>query len=269
MSGKVKIGQVARSTPFDDTTGKGFDTPPASSLNVQTALEDLRNHTIYISRTQATTASGTLTLNVTDMTLQFLTGTATGYSVVLPDATTLLPGWHYKIDNTTTQPVAIKDGSGAILFTLGESSIAEFTLQSNSSVAGAWVFWQTLINTGAGVITYNSVSATTFSTTSTSDVIITGFTVTPQAGTYQCLYNAASFLTTTPKSHWWSFYKNGTQVLGSERYQDTSHSNEGMVDSLVSLVTFNGTETFDVRVRTENGTLSIFDRTMILIRLGA
>jgi len=264
----ISSTQVASSTPFDDTTGKGFNTPPNSATDVQLALEALRNHTIFISRTQATTLNGILTLSVVDSTLQFLTGTAAGYSIVLPDATTLLPGWHYKIDNTTNQTVTIKDGSGAILFVLGQSSTAEFTLQTNSSAAGTWVFWQTLINIGSGVITYSIASSTNFTTTSTTYVTITDMTLTPEAGTYGVWYNGGSILSTTPKFHGWSIFKNGIVIVDSERLQDTAHSNQNMVDSTMTIANFNGTDTCDVRVLAESGTLTITNRSLLMIRLG-
>ena len=119
----VSSTQVASSTPFDNSVGDGY-----LGTDVQSALQELRDYTVYDSQTTATTLNGTLTLlspvaggqdggnGATSTSLQFLTGTATGFSVVLPSALTLSVGMHYKIDNTSTQPVTIKDGSGATLF---------------------------------------------------------------------------------------------------------------------------------------------------------
>jgi hypothetical protein len=255
--------QVAKSTPFDNSTGHGY-----SSANVQDALEELRAHTVHDSETTATTASGTRTLTSTNKNFQFLTGTAAGYSVKLPDATTIPLTSVYQIANTTNQTISVKDSTGASLFTLGQNSIGYCYLQLNGTAAGTWVFWQVLASsTASGIINYQLTSTVDFVTTSTSDVQITSFTLTPQAGTYACWYNAESLLTTTPKTHWWSFYKNSTQVADSERAQDTAHSNQNMMDTTMSTITFNGTDTISVYVRTQNGTLTIGSRTMILIRL--
>lgn len=255
---------VAKSVPFD-TTSQSY-----LSTNIQDALQEVRERVVWPSTSTATTASGTLTLTASSLSMQFLTGSATAYSVVLPDATTLFLGRKFEIDNQSSQPVTITDGSGAALVTLGQTSIAYVTLQTNGTTAGGWVLWQVFTNSlASGILNYQVLSSTAFDTASTTDVMITGFTVTPQAGTYAVWYNGASFLTTTPKSHWWSIYKNGTRVADSERSQDTGHSSQNMTDSTMSVVVFDGSETCDVRVRTQNGTLTVNQRTLLLIRLGS
>lgn len=264
----ISSSSVSSSVPFDNVAAPSF-----ASTDVQAAIKEIREQPVFNSATQATTAAGTRTLTVTDLYTQFFTGSAAGYSIQLPNAT-LFPGntppnsAYFQLFNTTAQTIQVKDGSGANLFTLAQNSVAFIWLQSNPNAAGVWVYTQTSISTASGIITYNLTSSTTFSTTSITDVVITGFTLTPQAGTYGCWYNGASLLTTTPKTHWWSFYKSGSQIADSERSQDTAHSNQNMADSTMSIVQFNGTDTMDVRVRTQNGTLSIDQRSMLLIRLG-
>lgn len=219
----------------------------------------------------ATTAAGTLTLTAASNTVQHLTGSAAGFNIVLPVATTLSIGWRYQLSNTTSQTIQVKDGSGANEFVLSQSSIAYLELTNNTTASGTWLFWQVLAtSTASGIINYNLVSSTVFTTSSQTDVVITAFSVTPQAGTYGCWYNASSFYTTTPKSHWWSFYKDGVQIVDSERLQDTAHSSQTMVDTTITVASFNGSQTMDVRVRCANtGALTINARTMILIRLGS
>lgn len=261
----VASTQVASSTPFDNSTGKGF-----VGTDVQTVLEELRDHTIYDSRTQATSAAGTLTLTSTDVNLQYLTGTAVGYTVKMPDATTLSLAAYYQIINTSTQSIAINDGSGALLFNLSSNSIGFLTLQLNGTAAGTWIWWQTLIGVANGAVTYNITSSTAFTTSSTTDVIITGMTLTPIAGTYAVWYNAEAFYTTTPKTHWWNIYKTGVKIADTERSQDTAHSSQNMVDSTMTIAQFNGTDTCDVRVRCDTtGSLTINNRSLLMIRLGA
>jgi len=264
MGRRDLITPVSKQVPFDATTGRGFD----ASTEVQSALEHLRDHTVYVSNSTTTTASGNLNLTNTDKNLQYLTGTATGYSVVLPNATTLTKGAHYQIINTSSQPVNTKNNAGELLQIVSQTSIGYYWLQDNSTAAGTWVYWQVITNTATGIVRYNLISATNFNTTSTSDVPITGFTLTPQAGTYAIWYNAKSFLTTTPKAHWWTIYKAGSAITDSERQQDTAHSNQEMVDTTMTITQVNGSQALDVRVRTENGTLTIRQRSLLLIRLG-
>lgn len=120
-----------------------------------------------------------------------------------------------------------------------------------------------------GISNYNIVSSTAFTTSSQTDVVITGLTVTPASGTYAVWYNAESFYTTTPKSHWWSVYKAGAQIADSLRFQDTAHSNQNMADSTMTIVQVNGSQAIDVRVRCDtSGSLTVNQRSLLFIRLG-
>lgn len=259
------ISQVASEIPFDNTTGRGF-----TSEDCQTTIEEIRDHTVYTSSSTAISAAGTLSLTSSSNNLQYLTGSGAGYSVVLPNATTIPVGSLYQIINTTNETVDIKDGSSALLFTLSQNSIGYLYLQLNGTSAGTWVYFQVLASsTSSGIINYNITSTTPFTTSSTTDVVITGFTVTPQAGTYCVWYNASVFYTTTPIAHYWSIYKGGSKVADSARQQDTAHSNQTMVDSTMAVISCNGSAAVDVRVRRgTSGALTVNARTLILIRLG-
>lgn len=126
----------------------------------------------------------------------------------------------------------------------------------------------------AGALTigfYNLSSSTAFSTSTryTSFALITGFTLTPRSGQYAVLYNASVYYTTTPKAHYWQFYKAGSAVSTSLRSQDTAHSNQNMVDSSIDIISVNGSQAIDVRVACDNtGTLTVNQRSLVLIRLG-
>lgn len=223
----------------------------------------------YEQQSTAITTNGTLNLNVDSFTYQILTGSATGYSIVLPDATTVTPGLEFQFYNTTNNTIAVKNNSGTTLATIAQNTYMHIKLRANSTQDGVWDLWQILLSSiASGVINYTLSSSTAFNTTSTSYVQITGFSVTPQAGTYAIWYNAESFLTTTPKTHWWAIFRNGSIIQESERSQDTAHSNQNMVDATMCISTFNGSQSIDVRVKTTNGTLTINDRSLILIRLG-
>lgn len=224
----------------------------------------------YIPTSITTTLNGTYNLTVNSVCLFFLTGTQTGFSVVLPDATTLQNGRKFIIANTTSQVVTVKNSTGATLFVLSQNSIGYIYLQLNTTAIGTWIYYQILASsTASGVINYNLTSTTPFSTSATTDTLITGFTLTPQAGTYAIWYNASVLHTTTPIAHYWSLYKAGAKVADSERQQDTAHSNQVMVDSTMAIVSLNGSQTIDVRVRRgTSGTLTVNARSLLLIRLG-
>ena len=254
--------QVAASVPFDNS-GAAY-----RGADVQSALEEARRRIVHDADITATTLNGTKVLTDNSDSLQILTGTAAGYSLTLPTGTAMFQGRKFEIVNSSSQPVTIKDADGVTLFVLGQTSIAFLTLQSNSTTAGVWVTWQTFIGVASGILNYSLTAITPFVTTSTTDVVITAFTITPTAGTYVALYNGGSFLTTTPRNHWWSMYKAGVKVPDSERQQRTSASNQVMVDTLQTIVQVNGSESLDIRVRTENGSLTINSRSLLLVRLG-
>src|SRR5665213_1403305 len=194
---KAYIGstQVASSVPFDNTTGDGF-----IGSNVQSALQELRNYTIYDSNTTATTTNGTLILSsptdggdiALSKSLQFLTGSATGYSVQLPDAMALSLSAYYQIINKGSHPVVINDGSCSLLFNLGQNSIGYAYLQLNGTIAGIWIYHQISTNNVGILPNYSITSSVPFTTSASSDTLITGMTTTPQAGTYAIWYSASS-----------------------------------------------------------------------------
>ena len=100
----------------------------------------------------------TTTLNGSSTLIDFppsvlILGNQPGYSVSLPDATTLLQGsaW-YDIWNLSTQPVSIKDNGGNVLLTLMNGSRVEISLSSASTTNGVWTFASTLSGTSGSTL---------------------------------------------------------------------------------------------------------------------
>jgi hypothetical protein len=81
--------------------------------------EFLKARTSGLTPTNTTTSlDGTLTLSSSSTSLHFLVGSATGFSVVLPDANTLQNGTNYRFYNQSTAPITIKRFGGTTLFTI-------------------------------------------------------------------------------------------------------------------------------------------------------
>jgi hypothetical protein len=263
----VGTSPVAQSVPMDNLPSF------YSGTSVQEAFDELRKRSMLIPQSNTITLNGTLTLTSSSNALQFFSGTASGYSVVLPAANTIKIGELIILANSGNSTIQVKDGSGANLFTLSQNSIAYCYLRVDSTVAGTWLYYQVLASsTASGIVNYTLDDATPFVNSTTrfpNYVQITGFSITPQAGTYAVWYNATVFYTTTPKAHYWAFYKGGVREAGSVRSQDTAHSNQTMVDSSIDVLSFDGATALDVRVSCDNtGTLTVNSRTLILIRLG-
>ena len=218
------------------------------------------------------TNNGDLPLDKYSNYEQEIKGAGTPFTITLPDATTLDVGRRFQIYNATSNQIVVRTFGGVTLFTLSQTSVAEIILDTQLNAAGTWIQWQIFISSIAqGILNYNISSDTPFSTSvrNPSFDVITGFTVTPQAGTYLVLYNASIYYTTVPKGHWWAIFKAGVKVANTERQQDTAHSNQVMVDSTQGIITFSGSETCDVRVSCDNtGTITVNSRTLVLIRLG-
>jgi hypothetical protein len=105
-----------------------------------------------------------------------------------------------------------------------------------------------------------------FATTSTTDVVVTGFTATPIAGVYLVLVNIRVSNSSTAVV---SIYQNGSRVAHTERHVSFSVINTLGLMATQGILTVNGSEAVDVRVRTGGGTLTVTDRSLILVRLGA
>lgn len=223
---------------------------------------------IFPPTSTATTASGTLTLTSSSNTAQVLTGAASGYSVQLPNATTLALGQTYEIYNQATVPVLIKDGSGSTLLTLSQASVAYGYLQTNGTSAGGWIFWQSNTNTGTSFISYNLVSTTTFSTSANADTLITGFTIAPQAGTYAIWYGAQNTAAGAGAQLDCTIYNNGSAIVDSKRSNLSTSGTHIFQNSSQTISQFAGGTNCDVRVDANGNSMTVGARSLLLIRLG-
>ena len=90
----------------------------------------------------ATTTSSAVDITLTSAStqVQYVTMTATGKSVILPDATTLATEGSpiYVIYNDGVIPILIKTSSGVAILTAPPSNILELTLLDNSTSDGTW-----------------------------------------------------------------------------------------------------------------------------------
>jgi hypothetical protein len=258
---KPMISDVASSIPFDNT-GINFN-----STDVQAALLEARDHSVWDAETRATTAAGTFTMTAANLSMQFLTGASAGYNVQLPDATTLFIGTQYQIVNQSSKTVQIKDGSGANLFLLGQTSIGFIILQINSTTSGTWVYYQTSINFASGIVSYNVISSTNFTTSSGTDTAITAFTQTPQAGTYVIFYSAENSCPGSGVDNVCTIYKGGVAITDSLRHATSPAGSHTFQMNTMTISQFDGSTACTVDVSTTSS-ITVGQRSLILIRLG-
>jgi hypothetical protein len=154
---------VARAVPLI-RTGKAIATPA-------TNLQDGIGEAIFATPDFTTTsASATRTLTSANSRVQVFTGTATGQSLVLPDATTLGLGWWYDVWNLSSAPIAIKDAGGNTLASLRANGRTIIFLRDISTANGTWVLTFTLDNGNAfgTELTYEEANAETSNNSQTT-----------------------------------------------------------------------------------------------------
>lgn len=262
MSDFFKASPVARQIPLDNS-GLSY-----KSLNLQDVLSEIRNRIVYTPENLTATASTTVTLLESSSSLQLVSGgMVTGYVIRLPDATTLFNGRKFEIANKSTSNITIQDSSGATLFILTPDSIALLTLRSNSSVAGLWL-QAVVYSVATGIQSVNLTSSTLFSTSSTTDVAITGFSVIPGPGTWAVWYSSDITITGNNRIAFCSIYKNTTQLADSQRSRQGVGSNFVADQQTLAIVNTNETDSISVRVRITANSLNIQGRSLLLIRLG-
>lgn len=216
------------------------------------------------------TLNGTLALTNASNSAILFSGNVTGYSVNMPDATTLPQGHKYELYNSSTTTMVVKYFDGTTLFTLSQNSTGYLYLENNSTQNGVWQVWQVFNNpdVASGILNYNVVSSVLFSTTSATDVIITGFSVVPQAGTYAIWFNSTSDCGNGNANNFYTIYNGASPITNSLRSIRPGTSNVAYVASTMTIAQFNGVNACSVYVRTSASTLNVRDRSLILIRLG-
>lgn len=86
-----------------------------------------------------TTAAGTTTLTATSTHSTEFTGTTT-QTCVLPDATTLIVGRRFELDNNSTGLVTVNTNGGATLLILASGTVVRLTCTSITTAAGTWEY---------------------------------------------------------------------------------------------------------------------------------
>lgn len=132
-------------------------------------------------------------------------------------------------------------------------------LQTNGAGANpSWTF-------SPAVTPINVATATT--TTSATDVLMSGMTTTPAAGNYMVWFSGDVSNGTNNTDVYTSIYVGGTQVSGSERYY--RRGNQTISNSFASMarVTVNGAQAIEGRWRTSGGTASCLNRQLYFMQV--
>ena len=245
--------------------------PAASSLrstNVSDVLKELRQTIVYEPDELTSSLDGTHQIAALDNSLHIVSGSATGYSIKLPDATTQFKGVKYEVANQSSQPISIKDFNGGSLATLNPADVLIATLQSNSTAAGVWVLLS-ISSIASGVQAFNVTASSEFSTDSVTDILLTGLSITPSSGTWGVWFSANIVITANNRIAECTVYKDGVAVEDTRRDVQGVGSNYKSNFQTLGIISVNGSQALDIRVNITAGSLNITGRSFLIIRLGA
>jgi hypothetical protein len=259
MSRRDSYNPVAQEIPVD-ILNKAF-----KKDNVQEVFEEIRANTVFVPRNFTTTLN--TTENLDGHTLNFVTGTATGYVLRLPNATSLFNGQNYIIANNSSSAISVTDFNGMPEFELLADSIGILYLRSNSTSSG---IWEGFVVSGfaTGIISYSITGSSPFTTSSSSDVLITGFSITPVAGQYSCWYSADITIGTNNRLADCVVYKVNSPEETTRRTVQGTSTNFRSAHQTLGIVSLNGSQAISVRANISGGNLTVGQRTFLLIRLG-
>lgn len=232
------------------------------------ALINLREQRITKFVATDTGVVSSLIVTNTSNTLNQAVGTGSGFFFRLPDATTLILGQEYEFANSSSNPVTVQTADGTTLLTLNVGDIVRHIMVDNSTTEGEWVT-QVSSGTATGIESYSVGSSTTFSTTSSSDVLITGLSVTPVSGRYGLWFSADIEISQNNRLAQCVTYVGGVAVERTRRQVQGVSSNFQASMQTVAEIEVNGTQTVDMRVNISSGGLDVNPRRLLLIRLGS
>ena len=119
--------------------------------------------------------------------------------------------------------------------------------------------------------TFEASSATDTTTSSTSDVLATGMTLTPGAGDYLVWFSSSVEANTTGTNQYVSIYQNGSQVAHTEReiYTEGSINNTSFpIATHAHIISLGASQSIEIRWRTTGiSTATMHERTLVLQKI--
>lgn len=126
-------------------------------------------------------------------------------------------------------------------------------------------------NIGGGLSSNEVSSSSSTSTTSSSYSAVNSMNSTPAAGTYMVTFTASGKGSADDQEMQICLYKNGSSIAHTERdygfEADASNNDRRFSIHTQALVTVNGSQAIEARYKTNTGTFSIYERSMVLIKV--
>ena len=162
----------------------------ANSVMLRDANQNTTINNIAFGTATTTTAGGTTVLTVASPAVQNFTGTS-AQNVQLPDATTLILGHIYYINNQSSNNVSIKNNAGTTLYTVSGGGATQLTLITNGTANGTWQQSAFIPNN----VNWGTTGLFATSTTASFSSLTLGTALTaPNGGTGQSSYVVGDLL---------------------------------------------------------------------------
>jgi hypothetical protein len=141
-------------------------------------------------------------------------------------------------------------------------------LEDKTTTNGFWLL-QTSSTTATGIQSFVVTSDTPFVTSNSLDDLITGFTVMPLSGRYAVWYSADIVISNNNRAAENVVYVDGVAIENTRRLTQGVGSNYEAAQNSVGEISVNGSQAVDVRVNVDAGSLTVNQRSLVLIRLGS
>jgi hypothetical protein len=162
----------------------------ANSVMLRDANQNTTINNIAFGTATTTTAGGTTVLTVSSPAVQNFTGTS-AQNVQLPDATTLILGHLYYINNQSNNNVSVKNNAGTTLYVVPGGGATQLTLITNGTANGTWQQSAFIPNN----VTWGTTGLFATSTTASFSSLTVGTALTaPNGGTGQSSYAVGDLL---------------------------------------------------------------------------
>lgn len=220
--------------------------------------------------TSTATAAGTTTLTVSSTYHQIFTGTST-QTVVLPDATTLVQGQAYQIQNNSTGIVTVNKNGGTLQFVISAGMSVILICSDTTTAAGVWD--NHMIGTPA---TQNFITATGYTINNSAYTVINAAVrITPDAaGTYFAICTC-NVQTANQQSNAYIGLHSGTSgsttlITGAESYAQTQRN---PVDlhipiTVCGITTVTAGQIIEPKAKNSNGSVTVNSTTITIMRIG-